>query len=158
MSSPRKLALGFVLLGVACAGDLPVRTPPALTAAELISDDEIEARVARVGYDAARDRDGERRLWIELELRYPEDQLLLGALWFRYEKADLILAALEQQETRTPTSDRRPLDERIGKSDAARLRVQIWIRRALASRDEWDEIIAELEAAVVNLEQTVAAQ
>jgi hypothetical protein len=157
MPTPRKLALGFVLLGVACAGDLPARTPPTLNAVEMISEDEIEARVARVGYDAARDRAGERRRWIELELRYPEDQPLLTALWSRYEKVDLILTALEQRQVRTPTSERRPLEERIGKSDAARLRVQIWIRRALASRDEWDEIIAELEAAVAALEQTVDA-
>lgn len=158
MPTPRKLALSIGLLGVACAGDLPARTPPTLTAAEMISQDEIEARVARLGYDAANDRDGERRRWIELELRYPDDQPLVSALWSRYEGADLRLTALEQRAVRTPTRERRPLDERIGKSDAARLRVQIWVRRALASRDEWYAICAELEAAVSDLEQTVGAQ
>jgi hypothetical protein len=149
VNAPRWISTGILLFASACAGDVPARTP-VLTSAEMISPGDLEGRVARVGYDADRAREGERRRWVELELRHAEDKALVALLWRRYERADLVLTALEQRQARTPTADRRALDEQIGSAEAARLRVQLWVRRALASSDEWDETRAQLEAALVD--------
>jgi hypothetical protein len=129
-----------------------------ITGAEVISPGELEARVARIGDQADRERDSERHRWVELELRYARDAALVFALWRRYERADLVLTALEQRQARTPTSERRALDEQVGRADAARLRVQIWLRRALASSDGWGETRAQLEAALSDFGAAVAAQ
>jgi hypothetical protein len=155
------LALG-VVFAVACAEDTaraPVLTSadvgPRSSGIETIRPEELETVVAQIHRSAESERAAERRRWVELELMHPNDRATLASLWERYRKADLLLTDLEEKRARSPARERVVLDGRVGSSDRARLRVQLWIRRGLASSAEWLETESELDAAVAAFETSV---
>lgn len=152
----------LAVAAVSCAEDtarIPVLTSaevgPQTSSIETIKPEEVESIVAQIHRSAENDRSAERRRWIQLELMHPNDRAMLGALWERYRKADLLLTDLEEKRARSPAADRHALDGRIGASDRARLRVQLWVRRGVASAEDWTETESELEAAIVAFETNV---